>query len=122
VPKRDIRMSDAEIAAFLSRHTGCVFGYNDGGLAPAVLSGTYTLADGVLRVSAERPGTAAGALRADPRIYLIVEQSPSYYEIGYVGIEGSAERIQETAGRLAFDLTPRAVTSASFAKLAEPAG
>jgi nitroimidazol reductase NimA-like FMN-containing flavoprotein (pyridoxamine 5'-phosphate oxidase superfamily) len=122
VPKRDIRMSDAEIADFLSRHTGCVFGYNDGGPAPAALSGTYTLADGVLRVSAERPGTAAGALRADPRVYLIVEQSPSYYEIGYVGIEGSAERIQETDGHLMFNLTPRAVTSASFAKLAEPAG
>jgi hypothetical protein len=28
----------------------------------------------------------------------------------------------DAAGRLTFDLTPRAVTSASFAKLAEPSG
>jgi len=77
VPKRDIRMSDAEIAAFLGGHTGRVIGYNDGGPAPAVLPGTYTLADGALRVSVLRPGQAATALRDDPRVYVIVEQSPS---------------------------------------------
>ena len=122
MPKRDIRMSEAEIAAFLAGHTSCVIGYNDGGPAPAALPGTYTLTENMLLVSVPQPGRAAAALRADPRVYLIVEQSPSYYEIGYVGIEGSAERIQDTAGRLTFDLTPRSVASASFAKLAEPAG
>jgi hypothetical protein len=42
--------------------------------------------------------------------------------ISYVGIAGGAARIRDMAGRLTFDLTPRAVTSASFAKLAEPTG
>lgn len=122
MPKRDIRMSDAEVTAFLGGHTHCVVGYNDGGPAPAVLPGTYSLAGGMLRVSVPGPGEAADALRDDPRVYVIVEQSPSYYQIAYVGIAGGAERIRDTAGRLTFDLTPRAVTSASFAKLAEPAG
>lgn len=122
MPKRDIRMSDPEIAAFLNGHSGCVIGYNDGGPAPAVLPGTYALTDGMLRVSAGRPGEAVAALRDDPRVYVIVEQSPSYYQIGYVGIAGSAERIQDAGGRLTFDLTPRRVTSASFAKLLEPPG
>jgi len=122
VPKRDIRMSGAEITAFLAGHAGCVIGYNGGGPAPAVLPGSYTLTEGMLRVSVLRPGQTAAALRDDPRVYVIVEQSPSYYEIAYVGIEGNAERIRATAGRLTFDLTPRAVTSASFAKLAEPPG
>ena len=122
MPKRDIRMSDAEIAAFLGGHSGCVIGYNDGGPAPAVLPGTYILADGALRVSVLRPGQAAAALRDDRRVYVIVEQSPSHYEIGYVGIAGGAERIRDMAGRLTFDLTPREVTSASFAKLLEPPG
>jgi len=36
VPKRDIRMSDAEIVAFLGGHAGCVIGYNDGRPVPAV--------------------------------------------------------------------------------------
>lgn len=120
MPKRDIRMSDAEIAAFLNGHAGCVIGYNDGGPAPAVRPGTYTLTEGLLQVSVLRPGEAAAALRDDPRVYVIVEQSPSYYQIGYIGIAGAAERIQGTAGRLTFDLTPREVTSASFAKLLEP--
>jgi hypothetical protein len=122
VPKRDIRMSDAEVTAFLGVHSHCVIGHNDGGPAPAALAGTYSLADGLLRVSVPRPGQAAAALRDDPRVYVIVEQSPSYYQIAYVGIAGDAERIRGTAGRLTFDLMPRAVTSASFAKLAEPGG
>lgn len=122
MPKRDIRMSDAEIAAFLGGHTGCVIGYNDGGPAPAVRPGTYTLTEGLLQVSVLRPGDAAAALRDDPRVYVIVEQSPSYYQIGYIGIAGAAERIRDTAGRLTFDLTLREVTSASFAKLLEPPG
>jgi nitroimidazol reductase NimA-like FMN-containing flavoprotein (pyridoxamine 5'-phosphate oxidase superfamily) len=115
-------MSEAEITAFLAGHSGCVVGYNDGGQAPAVLAGTYALAGGLLQVTVARPGNAAVALRDDPRVCVIVEQSPSYYEIAYVGVEGSAERIRDAAGRLTFDLTPRAVTSASFAKLAEPSG
>ena len=45
----------------------------------------------------------------------------SYYEIAYVAVEGSAGAVTETAGRLTFDLAPRAVTSAAFAKLADPA-
>jgi len=128
VPKRDIRMSDAEIAAFLGRHSGCVFGYNDGGPAPAVRAGTYTLAGGVLRVTAvpagtaETAGAAVRALRADPRVYLLVEQSPSYYEIGYVGVEGRAGPIGEAGGRLTFDLTPHRAAGASFAKLRDPGG
>ena len=122
MPRRDIRMSDAEVTAFLAGHTGCVVGYNDAGPAPAVLAGTYTLAGGLLQVTVPQAGNATAALRDDPRVYVIVEQSPSYYEIAYVGIAGGAERIRDTAGRLTFDLTPRAVASASFAKLAEPAG
>jgi hypothetical protein len=122
VPKHDIQMNDSEIAAFLNGQSGCVIGYNDGGTAPAVLTGTYALADGVLRVSVGRPGNAARALRDDPRVYVIVEQSPSYYEIAYVGIAGSAELIRDSGGQLTFDLTPGAVTSASFAKLLEPPG
>jgi len=35
---------------------------------------------------------------------------------------GGAERIRDTAGRLTFDLTPREVSSASFAKLLERPG
>jgi nitroimidazol reductase NimA-like FMN-containing flavoprotein (pyridoxamine 5'-phosphate oxidase superfamily) len=115
-------MSDAEIAAFLGEHASCVIGYNDGGPAPAVRPGTYTLTEGLLQVSVLRPGEAAAALRDDPRVYVIVEQSPSYYQIGYIGIAGAAERIRDTAERLTFDLTPREVTSASFAKLLEPPG
>jgi nitroimidazol reductase NimA-like FMN-containing flavoprotein (pyridoxamine 5'-phosphate oxidase superfamily) len=114
-------MNETEIAAFLAGHSGCVVGYNDGGPAPAVRPGTYTLAGGTLRVSVARPGQAAAALRDDPRVCVIVEQSPSYYEIAYVAVEGSAGAVAETAGRLTFDLTPRAVTSSCFAKLAEPA-
>jgi nitroimidazol reductase NimA-like FMN-containing flavoprotein (pyridoxamine 5'-phosphate oxidase superfamily) len=128
VPRPDIRMSSAEVAAFLAAHSGCVLGYNDGGPAPAVLAGTYTVAGQALRVSAPAPGPAASvsdsaaALRRDPRVCLIVEQSPSYYEIGYVTLEGSAEHIREAADGLTFVLTPHRVTSASFAKLSKPAG
>jgi hypothetical protein len=114
-------MSDAEITAFLRAHTRCVVGYNDGGPAPAARTGGYTLAGNALQVCLPRPGRAGAALRADPRVYVIVEQSPSYYEIAYVGIAGSAERIDAASGELTFDLVPRAVTSAAFAKLAEPA-
>ena len=122
MPKRDIRMSGEEVTAFLAGHSCCVIGYNAGGPAPAVLLGTYVFTEGTLRVSVPWPARAGVALRADPRVCVIVEQSPSYYQIAYVGIEGSAERIRDTAGPLAFDLTPSAFTSASFAKLAEPAG
>ena len=51
-----------------------------------------------------------------------MEQSPSHYQIGYIGIAGTAERIRDIAWWLTFDLTPREVTSASFAKLLEPPG
>ena len=120
MPKRDIRMSEAEIAAFLRGHSGCVIGFNDGGPAPAARPGNYTVAGGVLVVSVPQSGHAAAALRDDPRVCVIVEQSPSYYEIAYVAVEGRAERIRDQAGRLTFELTPREVASASFAKLAEP--
>jgi len=121
VPRRDIRMSGKEVTAFLAGHSCCVIGYNDGGPAPAVLTGSYEFAEGALRVSVPQPTRAGAALRADPRVCVIVEQSPSYYQIAYVGLEGNAERISDTAGPLAFDLTPSTFTSASFAKLAEPA-
>ena len=113
-------LSEPDAAFLADRNLTFLFARRPDG-SPAGWPMTYSLTEGMLLVSVRGPGQAAAALRDDPRVYVIVEQSPSYYEIAYVGIEGSAERIQDTAGRLTFDLTPRAVTSASFAKLAEPA-
>jgi hypothetical protein len=58
VPKRDIRMSDAEIAAFLGGHIGCAIAYNDGGPAPAVRDVRRDAARGHQRVLRQAARTA----------------------------------------------------------------
>ena len=130
MPKRDIRMTRAEVTEFLSRHTECVVAFNEGRRAPGIVLAQCRLrgdrlAISVPRSAAVRPGSGVAAmlaaLGAEPRVCVLVEQSPSYYEIAYVAIRGPVESVLDADGELVFELPVRDVASASFAKLLPPA-
>jgi nitroimidazol reductase NimA-like FMN-containing flavoprotein (pyridoxamine 5'-phosphate oxidase superfamily) len=129
MPKRDIRMTRPEVMEFLSRQTDCVVGFNSGRPAPGVVLARYHLRGDRLEIGV--PQAAAGllgsgtramlaALIAEPRVCVLVEQSPSYYEIAYVSIRGPVDSLREADGMLVFDLAVGDVASASFAKLLGP--
>ena len=129
MPKRDIRMTQAEVTEFLSRHAECVIAFNDGRRAPSIALAQYCLrgdrmAIGVPRSAPVRSGSGVAAmlaaLGAEPRVCVLVEQSPTYYEIAYVAIRGPAEAVHDADGELVFELPVGHVSSASFAKLLAP--
>lgn len=129
MPKRDIRMTPAEVTEFLSQHAECAIAFNDGRRAPGIALAQYRLrgdriAISVPRSAPVRPGSSVAAtlaaLGAEPRVCVLVEQSPTYYEIAYVAIRGQAEAVHDADGELVFELPVRDVSSASFAKLLAP--
>jgi nitroimidazol reductase NimA-like FMN-containing flavoprotein (pyridoxamine 5'-phosphate oxidase superfamily) len=129
MPKRDIRMTPAEVTEFLSQHAECVIAFNDGRRAPCIALAQYRLRGDRMAISVPRSapvrsgsGVAAmlAALGAEPRVCVLVEQSPTYYEIAYVAIRGPAEAVHDADGELVFELPVGHVSSASFAKLLAP--
>jgi nitroimidazol reductase NimA-like FMN-containing flavoprotein (pyridoxamine 5'-phosphate oxidase superfamily) len=129
MPKRDIRMTPAEVTEFLSQHAECVIAFNDGRRAPGIALAQYRLRGDRMAISVPRSapvrsgsGVTAmlAALGAEPRVCVLVEQSPTYYEIAYVAIRGPAEAVHDADGELAFELPVGHVSSASFAKLLAP--
>src|SRR3954453_15580937 len=101
-PKLDIRLSEPELQEFLATHDECVIGFNDGSPAPGVVLGSYAYAADRLRVTVafDLPAGPNGPARsmadwlsAEPRVCVVVEQSPSYYEIAYVAVRAAVEQL-----------------------------
>src|SRR3954463_11715184 len=126
MPKRDIRLSEAELQQFLAAHDECVIGFQDGSSAPNVGLGGYgyggarqvaTVAFDLLAGPNGPARSMADCLSAKPRVCVVVEQSPSYYEIAYVAVRGAVEQLAVHSDTVSFELEVHDVTTASFAKL-----
>lgn len=121
MPKRDITLSFSETLDFLARHSECLLAWNDGHAAPAVVLASFQLDDQALHVRVDAGRDLLRDLAADARVVVIVEQSPTYYEIAHVTVRGSADRVAGVAdGGVTFRLVLDDVSTSSFAKLLEP--
>jgi hypothetical protein len=116
-------MDPDEVHAFLASHHSCLVGYDDGRPAPAVAIGSYTFEGEQLHLRIAARRDVAGHLAEEPRVCVIVEQSPTYYVIAHVVARGVASHVRLTPEGTTFDLPLTDLTTASFAKLlaaAEP--
>lgn len=118
MPKRDIRMSDAEIERFLAtQSTVMVIGSPPSG-APSAAVGRLEYDGGDVGFVIHDDDPIVELLADDDRACCVVEQFPSYYEIAGVMLHGRAHRRDaEASGEAAFDLTVEKVVSFDFAKL-----
>ncbi|HEX5585749.1 MAG TPA: hypothetical protein VFZ17_00435 [Acidimicrobiia bacterium] len=116
--KRDIRMSDDEIARFLAaQSTATVIGSPPSG-APSAAVGRLEYDDGAVAFSVHDDDPVVALLADDDRTCCVVEQFPSYYEIAGVMLHGRARRRDAAApGEATFDLAVEKVVSFDFAKL-----
>lgn len=110
----DISMSSDEIRAFLATQDHGVVVALDAG-APVGTVAPIRLVDGMLRVTVDPGDPVAALLAGDPRVCVIAEQFPHYYEIKGVAAHGIAR--PSAAAGATFTLSLDDVTSFDFAKL-----
>jgi hypothetical protein len=101
MPRADIRMTDAETRAFLAEKHEVVV---------------------VVSLAADDPVTAA--LDRDPRVCVVAEQFPSYFEVRSVVVHGHADLAALAGGNGRRELRVRLgddVVTFDFAKMQPPA-
>jgi hypothetical protein len=115
-PRADIRMSMAEVAAFLARQSRAVVVALDGD-APVGTVASAELVGGGWRVTLGPGDDVARLLAADDRVCVLVDEYPTYYEIKGVAAHGRAADRSVSDGRLTFTLPLDDVTSFDFGKI-----
>lgn len=110
----DIRMDPGEITAFLATQPRVVVAALDG-TAPVGTVAAARFVDGAVEVTLRDDDPVRALLDADPRVCVIAEQFPTYYEIRGVVLHGTARFA--TADDRVFRIVPDDVTSFDFGKL-----
>ena len=109
----DIRMTPAEVAAFLAGKRRAVVGTLDAQGAPAGEPVDFAYDAGVATVTLARDAAAARNLARDPRVVCSLEEFPSYGEIRGVTLHGRAV----PAGELRFRIEAERIESFDFRKM-----
>ncbi len=112
----DIRMSPAEIAAFIAQENRVVVVALDGD-APLATIGSAELIDGRWKVTLPVQDDVARLIDADDRTCVLIDRFPSYYEIKGVAAHGRASEMSADNAVLSFELDLEDVVSFDFDKL-----
>ena len=124
MPKRDIRMTEVEVAAFLETRTlaTVVAGAED--QAPHAALADFRYRDGAASFTVPLGSQVAQALADDDRACCIIDQRPfeaaesSYYDTKSVMLHGRARQVDGgPPGMAAFELAVEKIVSFDFAKL-----
>src|SRR5437867_8645592 len=102
MPREQIAMSAAEVAAFLADKRVAMIGLRGADGAPDGEPATITYRDGVLVVGLRADSPAARSLHCDPRVVVSVEEYPSYARIRGVAVHGRAVSVGGEQGRERF--------------------
>lgn len=120
--KRDIRMSEQEIAGFLTdRSDAMVLALPGEGAPLGGVGGFRYLSPQAVEFSLPTGHPLLAHLRADPRACCVVEQFPSYFEIKGVMLHGHAGTLNADDSTVWFHLRVDKVVSFDFGKLQQPA-
>jgi nitroimidazol reductase NimA-like FMN-containing flavoprotein (pyridoxamine 5'-phosphate oxidase superfamily) len=111
----DIRMTPAEVAAFLAGKRRAVVGTLDAQGAPAGEPVDFVYDADVATFTVVRGGAAERNLARDPRVVCSLEEFPSYGEIRGVTLHGRAVRVGEDR----FRIEAERVESFDFRKMAK---
>ena len=117
MPRQDVRMTPAEVDAFLARKRRAVVGTLDAAGAPDGEPAAFAHADGVFTVTVARDGAAHRNLLGDPRIVCSIEEFPSYDGIKGVAIHGRGLPVAESAAEVTFRIAAPRVESFDFGKM-----
>jgi nitroimidazol reductase NimA-like FMN-containing flavoprotein (pyridoxamine 5'-phosphate oxidase superfamily) len=120
MPRQDVRMTPAEIAAFLAGKRRALIGTLDATGAPDGEPAAFAHADGTSTFTVARGGPTDTNLRADPRVVCSVEEFPSYAGIRGVAVHGGAVVVAEAAGAVTFRIDRPRLESFDFAKMRRP--
>ena len=118
MPREQISMTLAEVAAFLAGKRRAVVGMRavDGG--PDAEPVAFTYADGVATFEVPRGGPAHRALLADGRVVCSVEEFPSYAQIKGAAVHGRAVVVGgESDATVTFRVDAARIESFDFAKM-----
>src|SRR5437868_4880049 len=117
MPREQISMTPAEVAAFLAGKRRAVVGMRglDGG--PDAEPVAFAYADGVATFEVSHDGPAHRSLVADGRVVCSVEEFPSYAQIKGVALHGRAVVVAESDAVVTFRLDVARVESFDFGKI-----
>jgi hypothetical protein len=112
----DIRMSSAEIGAFIAQESRVVVVALDGD-APLATIGSAEPIDGRWKVTLPVEDDVARLIAADDRTCVLIDRFPSYYEIKGVAAHGPARKKSADNAVLSFEVDLEDVVSFDFDKL-----
>ena len=117
MPREQIAMTPAEVAAFLAGKRRAVVGLRglDGG--PDAEPVAFAYAGGVATFEVRRGGAAHRALVADGRVVCSVEEFPSYAQIKGAAVHGHAVVVGERDATVTFRVDAARIESFDFAKM-----
>jgi hypothetical protein len=122
-PRPDISMTEAEIDAFLRAHSQAIVVALDPPGAPTGTLGALRYDDGNVAVALDASDGVCALLERDNRVCCVVEQYPTYYEIGSVMLHGIATRRRDDVqGVVVYDVDVVKTVSFDFAKLPRVTG
>jgi hypothetical protein len=117
MPRPDVRMTPAELKAFLAAKQRAVVGTLDAAGAPDGEPAGFTWADGVALLVVQRGGPTHRNLTRDARLVCSLEEFPSYQAIRGVTLHGRAIAVGEEGERTTFRLEPSRIESFDFRKI-----
>lgn len=112
----DIRMSDAEVAAFLGGKSRAAVGTLDPAGAPDGEPAEFACADGAITFTVPTGGSLHGHLRRAGRAVCSLEEFPSYAEIRGVTIHGRVTLVADDGSRATFRFDRPRIESFDFRK------
>ena len=113
----DIRMTPAEVDAFLAARRRAVIGTVDAAGAPDGEPVDFAWADGIATVAVVRDGPAHRNIQCDTRIVCSLEEFPSYGDIRGVTLHGRAVAVADASARVRFRIDAERVESFDFRKM-----